>query len=161
MKFSEITKKFIDHGRRLKTIFVATCSSAGEPNCAPKMLINVARSGAVYYLDYAFAKSYANLKVNPRISLSFMDDVEFLGYRLSGAAAILRPGREFDRAKGEWESRVIRYEAERLINRLKGKYSTRESELLLPENFVIVKFIADEAALVKPDRAIRSLKGTG
>ena len=158
MKFSEITKKFIEHSGRLKTIFVATCGSAGEPNCAPKMLISVAKSGAVYYLDYTFARSYANLRENPRISLSFMDDVEFLGYRLSGAAAILRPGSELDRAKGEWEARVIRYETERLINRLKGRYSTRESEISLPENFVIVKFTADEAALVKPDRAIRSLK---
>ena len=48
------------------------------------------------------------------------------------------------------------YQADRILKRLTGQFSTREAEDRLPPNFVIVKFVAQEGAVIKPDRVLRA-----
>ena len=85
-----------------------------------------------------------------------MDDAAFTGYRLTGTTEVLKTGPEFEDIKKSWDRRLISYEADRIVRRLKGLYSTTESESSLPEDFVIVKLIAREAAVIKPDRVFRA-----
>jgi hypothetical protein len=86
-----------------------------------------------------------------------MDDRAFKGFRLTGRCHVIQTGEEFENAKKRWERRLITYEAERLIERSKGFYSERIAESALPKNFVIIKLVGEEAAVVKPDRVLRAL----
>src|SRR5689334_8549661 len=151
MDFSEIFDSFVDH-KNLKVISVASCSKDCRPNSAPKLLVEIVSPNKIFFLDYKFTQTYSNILKNPYLSLSFMDDADFTGDRLSGKAVVLGPGNEFEEAIKSWEKRLIVYETERMIARVKGQYSTKHSESSLPQNFVIIQLTAEEGAVVKPDR---------
>lgn len=156
MDFKEIFDCFLEQNAKLKVLSVASCDQNGKPNSASKMLVDVIAPNRIYFLDYKFTQSYSNIHVNPQLSLSFMDDVNFTGYRLTGICQIMDSGPEYDEARKSWEKRLISYEADRIIRRITGHYSTKESENALPRDFVIVKFTAKEASVVKPDRVFRA-----
>ncbi|HXV28049.1 MAG TPA: pyridoxamine 5'-phosphate oxidase family protein [bacterium] len=158
MNFSEIFDEFIAHSKDLKVLHVASCDSRGKPNSAPKMLVDILHPNQVLYLDYKFTQTYANITKNNLISISFMDDRAFKGFRLTGRCEIVESGKEFDNARQRWERRLTAYEAERLIERSKGLFSERHAESALPKDFVIIKLVATEAAVVRPDRVLRALQ---
>lgn len=154
--FKNIFDRFLERKKDLKVISVASADSKGKPNCAHKMLVDVLAPNKIYFLDYRFTQTFANIHKNPRLSVSFMDDAAFTGYRLTGRCEVMEKGEEFDAVRGSWAKRLIAYEADRIIRRLTGQYSTHEAENKLPKNFVIVKFIAEEASMIKPDRVFRA-----
>ena len=157
MNFKQTFEAFLEHERDLKTLHFATASKDGKPNSAPKLLVNIQAPNKVYLLDYKFTQTFEHLQENPRASLSFMDDASFTGYRLSGSVEILESGEEFEKAKKSWEKRLIGYEADRIIRRIRGNYSTKESENSLPPGYVIFKLTASEASMVKPGRILRAV----
>lgn len=159
MTFDEIFQAFQQSKEQLKILSVASCDENGHPNSASKMLVDIARPNKVFYLDHKFTTTYNNLKNNPHLSISFMDDVNFTGYRLSGKGKILHSGKEFKAASKQWEKRLIRYEADRMLRRITGHHSAREAENALPADFVIVLFIAENGAVIKPDRIFRAAHG--
>ncbi len=159
MNFQEIFHAFIENKNRLKTLSIASCDLHGKPNSASKMLVDVHEPNKIFYLDYKFTKSYANLHENPQLSISFMDDANFTGYRLNGRGKELHGGVHYKEARKQWDKRLIRYEADRMLKRITGHHSAREAENALPEDFVIVLFAATEASVVKPDRVLRAVHG--
>lgn len=156
MDFREIFQHFTEEKQNLKVVSVASCDLQGKPNSAPKMLIDIAEPNLVFFLDYKFTQTYTNLQINPQLSLSFMNDAAFTGYRMTGVGQILESGPEFEAVKKCWDKRVIAYETDRIIQRIRGGFSTKASESSLPKNFVIVKFTSKEASVVKPDRVFRA-----
>lgn len=160
MEFGEIFQLFLDHQNSLEAVFVASSDENGLPNCAPKLLIAVAKPNIVYYVDYTFSRTFANVDQNWQSSLAFMDDKKFIGLRLSGFSQVIDSGREYILVNDKWAKKVTAYQAERIIERVKGIHSDLPHELVIPKNFVIVKFIAEEAAIVRPDRVLRALRNT-
>lgn len=156
MNFKEIFQHFIEQKRNLKVVSVASCDLHCKPNSAPKMLVDIVEPNVVLFLDYKFTVTYSNLQSNPQLSLSFMDDASFTGYRMTGIGQVLESGEEFESAKSCWDKRVIGYETDRIIQRVRGGYSTKTSESHLPKDFVIIKFTSKEASVVKPDRVFRA-----
>lgn len=159
MNFQNIFEAFLHKKTELKVINVASCTRKAKPNSASKMLVDIKLPNIVYFLDYTSTQSYHNIMENPQISVSFMDDAAFTGYRLTGPCGILQAGPEYEQASKSWERRQISYEAERIIQRMTGRYSTREGERSLPKDFVIMKLEAAEGSVVKPDRIFRAAQG--
>src|SRR3989338_6134038 len=154
--FKNIFDRFLEHKKNLKIISVASADSKCRPNSAHKMLVDVIAPNEILFLDYKFTQTFSNINHNPQLSISFMDDAAFTGYRLTGNGVVLDKGAEYEQAKASWSERLVSCEADRIIKRLTGHYSTREAENNLPKNFVIVKFIAEEASMIKPDRVFRA-----
>jgi general stress protein 26 len=157
MEFNEIFQFFLMHNSTLKVISVASCDKEGKPNGAPKMLVDIMEPNAVFFLEYKFTRTYSNITENPQISLSFMDDPSFTGYRLTGTCEILTEGDEYEQTKIKWTERLGRYEVDRIIQRVKGLYSSKEAEENLPKDFEVIKVTAKEASIVKPDRVLRAI----
>lgn len=159
MNFQQIFQVFIDNKNHLKIVSIASCDTSGKPNSVSKMIVDIQAPNKVFYLDYKYTHTYANVIENPRLSLSFMDDANFTGYRLNGRGKILHSGTDFQNARKVWEKRLIRYEADRMVKRITGQHSSREAENALPDDFVIVRFEAEEGAVIKPDRILRAAHG--
>ena len=157
--FKQTFANFLEHKARLKVINVASCNRELKPNAAAKMLIDVVAPNAIFFLDYKFTQTYSNIMANPKLGVSYMDDDNFTGYRLTGTCTVLESGSEFNAAQKRWEKLLISYEADRMLKRMRGDYSTRDAENKLPKDFVIVKFLAAESAVIKPDRVFRSKAG--
>lgn len=156
MNFEEIFASFKDHEKDMKVINVASCDKEGKPNSAAKMLMDVVEPNEIYFLDYRYTQTYSNVKENPQLSVSFMNDASFTGFRLTGPAEALDSGPQFEKVKKNWDRLLISYEADRILQRVMGRYSTKESESMLPRDFIIVKVVAKEAAVIKPDRVFRA-----
>ncbi len=122
------------------------------------MLVDVVEPNKVIYLDYRFTQTFKNAMRGHQVSISYMDDRAFKGYRFTGVCNLLETGEEYQLAKKRWDKRVISYEAERLIERSKGFYSERQAENALPQDFVLMQLVAQEAAIVKPDRVLRAIQ---
>ena len=67
-------------------ISVATADKDAKPNAAPKFLLKFEKP-YLFLIDYSFATTTENLRVNPRAALSFMDLENLEGYRLYGSVA--------------------------------------------------------------------------
>lgn len=159
VNFKGIFDNFFQKKKDLKVISVASCTKKAEPNSASKMLVEISEPNLLYFLDYKTTQSYHNMTENPKISVSFMDDAHFTGYRLTGTCKILESGAEYDEVSKSWEKRQIGYEAERIIQRVTGRFSTREAEGHLPKDFVIVRLEAHDGSVVKPGRIFRAAAG--
>lgn len=154
IEFPQIFRHFLDMKDSLKVITVASCDAEGNPNSAPKLLVDVISPNRIHYLDYPYNRSYCNLLQNQRLSLSYMDERAFKGYRLSGICRPLTDPEQLAQARRAWEKRSDRYMVDRIVERIKGHASAREAEDSLPQDYVIMEFLAKEAAVVKPDRAL-------
>ena len=151
-------KEFNARKERLKTVSVGSCDQDRQPNCAPKMLVDVVLPNQVFILDYRFTRTYANITQNPQLSMSFMDDGAFTGYRFNGTCRLIESGDEYERVKEMWRKRLTSYQATRIVERIKGYYSARDAENILPDDFVIIKFEAVQGSVVKPDRILRACR---
>lgn len=154
MEFDEIFRQFLESRRRLKVIFVGSSDESGQPNCSPKLLIDIVSPNKLYYIDHKSSRTYRNVHANWLCSAAFMSHSDFTGYRMSGFTQDIDSGREFEALRETWSEKVIAYEAERMVERIKGIYSGQAGLIHLPEDFVIEKFIAEEAAIVSPDRVL-------
>ena len=160
MEFAEIFRQFLEYHDRLKVVFVGSSDENGQPNCVPKMLIDIVKPNKVFYIDFKFSRTYANVNQNWQSSLAFMDDKTFIGFKLTGFSQVIDSGREFMLVKEKWTQKVISYEADRMIERIKGIFSGQPPAISLPDDYAIIKFIAEEAAIVKPDRVLKAIKNT-
>ncbi len=156
MKFEEIMRRFNQHKGNLKTVSVASLDGGGKPNSAHKMLIDVVPPDHVYFLDYPFTRTYANLKKNESVSLSYMDDLDFVGYKFNGPVEILESGNVYEDVKARWEARLLSHEAGRILARMKGQYSAREAENALPKGYVIARLAVHEASVIRPSHIHRA-----
>jgi len=154
VEFAHIFHQFLEKKESLKTITVASCDAEGNPNSAPKLLVDASAPNRIYYLDYPYNRTYCNLMQNHRLSLSIMDERAFKGYRLTGVCKPLTEPKKLEEARRIWEKRADRYLIDRMVERIRGHDSAREAEDSLPQDYVIMEFVAREASVVKPDRAL-------
>ena len=144
MNFKERFGPFIERRGQLKVIYVATCSEMGQPNCAPRLIIDIAEPNKIYFVDFKSSQTHWNACRTKRASLAFMDKRRLMGFKLDGFCETMHEGKEFESVKAKWVKIVNTYHAERIIERVKGIISGRIGEILLSDDYVFIKFIAHE-----------------
>lgn len=95
-------------------VTVATCSLDGYPNAAPKMLVKYSR-GKLYFVDVAFGVTYKNLKVNPRLSISFVDLEKLRTYRLKASVRVLEEKRHVDKFRKAIDKNLNKMMVDRVL----------------------------------------------
>ena len=128
-------------------VSMGTASKKAEPQCAPKFIFKV-KGHNIYLIDYAMAVSAANLKENPRASLSFMDLDNIEGYRLTGSVKLIEEGPVFDEILKEYQSKLIKLTATRVIEGMKSGKKSPHFELEMPERFLVIKFTIEKAVKI-------------
>lgn len=140
-------------------ISVATCDLKGRPNAAPKFVLK-ADEGHLYLVDYTIGMTYQNLKVNPRVSVSFIDPRSLKGYQLNGTAVIIEKGRLYEKMRREMVEKEIRLTAEHLIQDVRGEARHDVFEVGIGEKYVVFKVAVDEVVEIGPRGEItRKRKG--
>lgn len=72
--------------------YVATVATDGTPNLSPKGTFFVIDDATIAFAEIRSPATLANLRVNPRIAVNFVDPFVRKGCRVSGAARILVRG---------------------------------------------------------------------
>jgi len=135
-------------------VAVATANKGGKPNSAPKLLLKI-DGKIVYFIDYSIGKTAENLKVNPEISLSFINIDSLVGYRLNGKAEIIEKGKIYDECLKELGEKEIELSVERIVKGVQNGKSHKEFELDIPERFLVYKVKIEEGCEISPRGVIK------
>ncbi|KPK98855.1 MAG: hypothetical protein AMJ95_01890 [Omnitrophica WOR_2 bacterium SM23_72] len=126
-------------------VIVSTIGKRGSVHCSCKGIVKIDGNGYVYLLDLYKGKTYQNLKDNPHISLTAVNEHRFTGYCLKGKARIVSEKAMPAEIKNAWEDRIASRLTQRLLRNIREeKGHPRHPEALLPKpKYMIVMRIDD------------------
>ena len=138
-------------------ISVASCDLEARPNAAPKFLLKVETS-YIYLVDYIIGRTFRNLKVNPRVSLSFFDNNTLVGYQLNGQVQIVDSGPEYLAALHDLQRREIDLSTTRIIDGVIKGQAHKAYEVAVSKQFVILKVKVEEIVQMQPSGSLQREK---
>jgi nitroimidazol reductase NimA-like FMN-containing flavoprotein (pyridoxamine 5'-phosphate oxidase superfamily) len=144
-----IAKKISELIKELGFVAVATCDLDGRPNVAPKFFLKE-EDGHIYLVDYVIGRTSQNLSVNPRASISIMDEKNLTGYQVNGCVEILSEGDEYDKAAQEFLKKEINLSTRRIVEGVKKGERHNTFEAAFPNRIVVFKVMIDEAVEIGP-----------
>src|ERR1041385_4316942 len=128
-------------------ISVATSSLDGQPNAAPKLIFAV-EGNYIYLVDYSIGKTWENLRVNPKVSLSLSDQEELTGYKINGSAEILENSDIPKDIKNKLDDKKLALSVERVVRGVRQKKKHKDYELGMPDRYVVYKIEVDEVTQI-------------
>lgn len=145
----EFTEKAIDLITKREFVSIATSDLENNPSAAPKFVLKVDRH-YVYLIDYIMGRTYQNLTVNPKASLSLYDPETLKGYQLNGPVEIIDKGPVFKKIFHELNARKISLTAKHIIEEIRGVSKHESFEVMMPDKFVILKVCIEVVAEINP-----------
>jgi predicted pyridoxine 5'-phosphate oxidase superfamily flavin-nucleotide-binding protein len=79
-----------------KLAWVATSSLEGIPNSTPKGTLKLIDNSHLVFADLFCCKTVENLKANPNVAVTVVDEHSYEGYQFKGLAELLTSGPLFD-----------------------------------------------------------------
>ena len=79
-----------------KLAWVATASPDGMPNGTPKGTLKLIDDQHLVFADLFSRKTRENLKANPKVAITVVDEQSYEGYQFKGTAELLTSGPIFD-----------------------------------------------------------------
>lgn len=145
----EFTEKALELIRKREFVSIATSDLENNPNAAPKFVLKVDHN-FVYLIDYIMGKTYRNLTVNAKASLSLFDPETLKGYQLNGPVQMIDKGPVFKQIFAELNARKISLTAKHIIEEIRGEARHESFEVTMPDKFVILKVCIKEVAEINP-----------
>lgn len=126
-------------------VVVSTIDEKGFVHNACKGIIKISPGGKIYLLDLYQGQTYHNLKRNPHISVTAIDEHKFAGYCLKGKAELTSEGNVPKDIIKAWEERIASRLTRRLLKNIREeKGHPRHPEVLLPQpQYMIVLGVED------------------
>lgn len=152
-----MNKKVFELLKKRGFVSVATCDLEGRPNAAPKFILKL-ENNFIYLVDYSIGRTSRNLRLNPRISISFMDNDTLMGYQLNGSVEIIDSGQEYDALVKELSQKELELSTRRIIEGVTKGKPHEGFELSLSEEFVIFKVKVGEIVEIASSGTLRTEK---
>ena len=133
-------------------VIVSTIDKNGFPHSACKGIVQINRNGRVYLLDLYHARTYQDLKQNPHISITAIEEHKFKGYCLKGKAEIIPEGKLESHIIKAWEARITSRLTRRLLKNIREeeKGHPRHPEILLPKPEYMIAMEVEEIVDLTP-----------
>ena len=122
-------------------VIVSTVDERGMPHSSCKGIINISPAGKIYLLDVYLNGTYNNLKRNPNISITAVDEHKFKGYCLKGKAELIVRDGLSPQIKKAWEARLAGRITQRLLKNIldkKGHPQHPEARFPQPKYMIVV-----------------------
>ncbi len=134
----KITEKVSGLLEKREFVSVGTCNKSNQPNSAPKFFFR-AKGDFIYLIDYVIGKTVANLRENPRASVSFMDQESLEAYRLNGTVELIEKGKVFKKILEAWNRKLVDLATERILEAVKTGKKHKHYEVDMAEKFMVLK----------------------
>lgn len=132
-------------------VIVSTLDPKGKIHCAAKGIAGIEKRGVVYLIDLFRKKTFSNLKRNATVSITSVDEHQFVGYTLKGEAKIVERDKIEDHIIKKWENRVVQRVSNRLIKNLKEeKAASHHPESLFPQPQYLIEVDIEEIVDLTP-----------
>lgn len=120
-------------------VIVSTIDKDGFQHNSCKGIIKIEQEGRVYLMDVYRAVTLENLKRDPRISITAVDEHRFAGFCLKGKARLIEEALDGEMVTA-WEDRITSRLTRRLLKNIhEEKGHGAHPEILLPKpEYVII-----------------------
>jgi len=148
MRLSEQVVQFF-HSQNF--VIVSTIDSDGSLHSSCKGIVRIGTNGKVYLLDLYKGKTSENLKQNPNINITAVDEHKFRGWCLKGKAKIM-PEQEFKPGfLADWKKRITHRITHRLLKNIRGeKGHPRHPEAQFPNPEYLIEIEVREMVDLTP-----------
>ncbi|MCF7916283.1 MAG: pyridoxamine 5'-phosphate oxidase family protein [Candidatus Omnitrophica bacterium] len=147
----KISQKVIQLLKERGYVIVATLDKSGSIHCSAKGIIDVKEKGEVYLIDLYKQTTYNNLKRNPAISITAIDEHQFIGFTLKGKANIVKRDKIKDKLIRQWEKKIVERISKRVIKNIqKDRGSTKHPESRFPQPEYLIEIDVEQIVDLTP-----------
>jgi len=147
----KLTEGIIRFFHRQPYTIITTVDRDGCPHNSCKGIVDIEEDGKVYLLDLYKAKTYENLKQNPHINITAVDEHKFIGFTLKGKAKIANKNKLKSHIIKAWETKITKRISQRLLKNLKGeKGHPLHPEASLPKPEYLIEVDVNEVIDLTP-----------
>lgn len=147
----QIPQAVADFFRHQGFVIISSLDQRGFPHNSCKDVVKVDLRGEIYMIDAYYGITGENIKRDPRVSVSAVDERKFMGFCLKGVARLV-DGKEIggDFIKS-WEDNITSRLASRLLHNLAGdKPHAHHPEASLPRPKQLIIVTAEEIVDLAP-----------
>ncbi len=132
---------------------ISTIDKDGAIHNSCKGIVNIDKKGRIYLLDLYKQRTYENLKNDPNIALTVVDEHKFKGYSLKGKAKIIIEDKIKPDILAAWDKKISGRISHRILKNISGeKGHARHPEILLPKPEYIIEVRVDKIVDLTPHK---------
>ena len=147
----ELSPDLISFFKKQGFVIVSTLDEAGRIHCSTKGIVAIEKEGKVHLIDLYRENTFKNLKLNPTISITAVDEDNFIGFSLKGKAKVVERENLEMHIIVEWENRVIERISKRVIKDIKkGKKPSIPPESLFPQLQYLIEVDVEDIVDLAP-----------
>jgi len=148
---SKLTEDIVSFFHKQPYTIVTTVDKKGCPHNSCKGIVDIEEDGTIYLLDLYKEKTYSNLKENPHVNITAVDEHKFIGFCLKGKAEIANKEVIHSAIVKKWEDRITKRISQRLLRNIQGqKGHPSHPESLFPKPEYLIKVIVEEIIDLTP-----------
>ncbi len=149
-----LTSRVIDFFHRQSYVIASTVDEDGCPHSACKGIVEIRPDGTVYLLDLFRGTTHENLRRNPLMSITAVDEHRFEGYCLKGRATVVQKPDIDKKVLRAWEDRMTARITQRLLKNIHGDSGVyRHAEALLPAPEYLIIMDVEEVVSLAPHKS--------
>ena len=137
----QIPEIVIEFLRSQGFVILASIDTKGFPHTSCKDIVKIEPSGKIYVIDVYQGLTAENIKHNPQVSISAVDEHKFMGYCLKGKARVMAADAINQELARFWEDKITSRLAKRLLHNLaqdKARAHHPEASLPKPKHLIVI-----------------------
>ena len=147
----QIPTGVIDFLRTQGFVIVSSIDKNGFPHSSCKDIVKIDSSGKIYLIDVYYGLTAENIRNNPRVSISAVDEHKFIGFCLKGKAKIMLDDEISQEFIKSWEDNITSRLTKRLLNNLaQDKSRAHHPEASLPRPKQLISIEVEEIVSLAP-----------
>ena len=147
----QIPTGVIDFLRTQGFVIVSSIDKNGFPHSSCKDIVKIDSSGKIYLIDVYYGLTAENIRNNPRVSISAVDEHKFIGFCLKGKAKIMFDDEISQEFIKSWEDNITSRLTKRLLNNLaQDKSRAHHPEASLPRPKQLISIEVEEIVNLAP-----------
>ena len=132
-------------------VIVSSIDKNGFPHSSCKDIVKIDSSGKIYLIDVYYGLTAENIRNNPRVSISAVDEHKFIGFCLKGKAKIMLDDEISQEFIKSWEDNITLRLTKRLLNNLaQDKSRAHHPEASLPRPKQLISIEVEEIVSLAP-----------
>lgn len=146
----ELSRSIVNLLRNQGFVVVSSLDSDNTIHCSAKGVVGTEKD-KVYLFDLYRAKTFHNLEKNPTVTITAIDEHEFIGFALKGVARTVDYEEIGAQLIEKWEERLVNRISKRVIKNVKkDKGSLRHPESRFPKPQYLIEVEVKEVVDLTP-----------
>lgn len=146
-----LTPDIINFFKKQSFVIVSTLDDKGTIHCSAKGMAGVDESGKLCLIDVYKGHTQKNLRRNPLISATAVEEHSFRGYTLKGRAEIIEQSKIASHFVKSWEERILQRMSSRVLKDIQKESKTiHHPESRLPQPEYLIEITVEEVVDLTP-----------